>query len=148
MARMIVQVFDCEARRSPQCEGTFQRPMTRGRPPKACPTCHAYKAPRKSREAVQAPKVVTPKPTEGTCGCGAVFAIEPGPGRKRKCDACREAGTVYRMDDDGILQAIQKDQLEREEQERKDAAGKARALALFERMQPLLRKTDRVVIPH
>jgi hypothetical protein len=55
---------------------------------------------------------------------------------------------VWREDSDGMVQMIQAAQISREEQDRKDAAGDARAKALFERMQPLLEKKHRTVIIH
>jgi hypothetical protein len=84
------------------------------------------------------------------CPCGTAFDVNPGRGRKpSKCDACREAGTVYRLNDDGDIQTIRAETLRREQEEKTIQAGKDRAERLFNLMAPLLKSTkERQVIVH
>lgn len=79
------------------------------------------------------------------CPCGTIFLVDvSGKGRKpTKCDACRDAGTVYRTNDDGTIDAIRAETLAEEQREIKDQNGKDRANALFERMQLLIEKDNR-----
>lgn len=127
---MRVEIRECEVKLSPDCTKTFQRRPQRGRPPIACEPCRDIKA---------SPAIMVE--LEKICHCGNKFTIKPGRGRKAaKCEECRNAGTVYRIDDDGRVEAIQKAQIDREEQERKADAGRQRAELLTMDMQKLMRK--------
>lgn len=144
MASRTIVTDDCKRRTSPTCKGTFTYIRRPGRPPVACDACKAVKV------TPNAVKTVSdgPRPTEGTCGCGNKFAIQPRGRISNRCEECRGNGTVWRSDDDGMVQMIQASQVAREEQERKDAAGMERATALTERMSLLLNKKNRTVIHH
>lgn len=147
MAKITLEVRECKIKLSSECTGTFQRMPQRGRPPVACPAC------AKVRAEVKAPtrnaNDINLETMERKCGCGATFQVKPGRGRKaEKCDACRAAGTVYRRNDEGILEEIRAEALRREQEEKKEEAGKIRAQNLFDRMQPLLAKRSRELIVH
>lgn len=147
MAKVVYEVRDCTLLVSPQCTKTFQRLLTRGRPPIACPACRDFKAAKKVQVAKVAKQTVEVS-LNRTCPCGTVFEIKPGPGRKAsKCESCREAGTVYRADDDGVMQAIRSEALAEEQRELREQAGRERAERLCQMMAPLLKRTkERQVI--
>lgn len=140
--------IECRDKISPNCAGSFVKKVGRGRPSVNCEPCReAAKAPAKPRTASANP--INPETNERTCGCGVKFQVKPGRGRKaEKCDDCRQAGTVYRRNDDGVLEAIQAEQIQRETQERKEAAGKQRALLLHMDMQKLFKKRGLVSTGH
>lgn len=144
MARITIITDTCQRKASPDCEGEFSYERKPGRPPVACKACRTSKAIRIAGKSVSSDS----RPTEGTCGCGNKFVIQPRGRISNRCENCRTSGTVWRMDADGDIAMIHASQIAREEQERKDAAGDERALALFERMQPLLEKKNREVIVH
>lgn len=149
MATITFEIRDCQIKASPNCTKTFQRELKRGRPPVACYECR--KAVKVVRTAASQPAQSNAEPASLTrqCPCGQSFDIKPGRGRKaEKCEDCRNAGTVYRTDADGMLETIRRDQIEREETERRIEAGRIRAANLFDRMQPLFEKKNRVVIVH
>lgn len=149
MAKVTIYVYDCMTKVSPDCTKTFQREPKRGRPPVSCPACRtvAKKAPTKA--AKPAESIVAPS-LDRTCPCGTVYQIKPGRGRKaEKCEQCREAGTVYRADEDGQLQAIRAETLAEEQRELKEQAGKDRAALLCQMMEPLLKANkERKIIVH
>lgn len=135
-------VTTCRDQISPQCTKTFNREVKRGRPQVNCDACKASKG-------IPAVSASVPASLERECPCGAKFTVLPGRGRKpSKCDNCRAAGTVYRANEDGELEAIRAEALAEEQREKAEQAGKERAAKLTILMGPLLRKTDRVVIPH
>jgi hypothetical protein len=139
-------VTECRDKISPQCTKTFTREVKRGRPQVNCDACKSFATP--VNKPVKSDKT-EPVSLERECPCGTKFTVEPGRGRKAsKCSACREAGTVYRTNDDGLVEAIQKDQLDREQHERDAEAGRLRAQNLFDMMAPLLKRRDRDTIPH
>lgn len=142
MAKITLITDDCKRRTSPNCAGTFTYERKPGRPPVACQHC---KTPVRK---VSLSSEVSTRPTQGTCGCGKTFTIQPRGRISNRCEDCRANGTVWREDSDGMVQMIQASQIALEEQEKRDAAGDERALALFERMQPLLAKRNREVIVH
>ncbi len=149
MAKLVYEIRDCLLLISPQCTKTFQRLLTRGRPPVACPACRDFKAakPKVTKQVKQVAAVDVNR----TCPCGTVFQIDPTTrGRKpSKCEGCREAGTVYRADEDGVMQAIRAEALLEEQRELREQAGRERAEALCKMMEPLLKSTkERKVIVH
>lgn len=147
MARYTIVKDDCKRKISPHCTGTFTYERKKGRPPVACMPCRSFKPVR----VATTPKkvvVVPDRPTEGTCGCGNKFGVQATGRIPIRCEECRASGTVWRTDSDGVLQMIRAEQVAREEQERKDAAGHERAKNLVERMKPLLEKKNRTVITH
>ncbi len=78
------------------------------------------------------------------CPCGTDFKIMPGRGRKAsKCQSCREAGIVYRVNDEGELAVIRAETLAEEQREKAEQAGKDRAERLFNLMQPLIARDSR-----
>jgi hypothetical protein len=136
---------DCRAKTSEKCSGTFMRKLQRGRPQLDCTACKANRT-TPAKAAVQAAQEIT----QGICPCGNTFEIKPGRGRKpSKCQECRDAGTVYRANEDGELEAIRAEALAEEQREIREQAGKERAAALFDMMAPLLKSTrERKVIVH
>lgn len=142
-------VTECRDKISPDCTKTFNREVgKRGRPQVNCFACKAYKAPTAPR-ATSESKSAEPASRERLCPCGSTFTVSQGRGRKAtKCASCREAGTVYRTNDDGMIEAIQQDQLSREQQERDEARGRERAANLFEMMKPLIAKRSAQVSTH
>lgn len=135
-------VTECRDKVSPDCTKTFNREVKRGRPQVNCDACKAYKV----KPVITAD---VPASLERECFCGNKFSIMPGRGRKpTKCNDCRAAGTVYRENEDGEIEAIRAATLAEEQREKAEQAGKERAANLTIMMGPLLRKTDRVVIPH
>jgi hypothetical protein len=145
---MKVEIRECLTKVSPKCTNTFERVAQRGRPPVSCVPCREMKAaPAKPRTTAANP--INPETLERICGCGQTFKVGTGRGRKaEKCDECRTAGVVYRRNDDGTLEAIRADQIKREEDERKTAAGQQRALLLHLDMQKLFRKRGLVAVGH
>lgn len=138
--KIVLEQRDCKTKVSPDCTGTFTSEPRRGRPFVSCLACRVVKP-------AKVPSTATS--SERECGCGATFTVSPGRGRKAtKCAACREAGKVYRRDDEGVIQEIRAEQIAAEERERKEAAGKERAMLLTEMMKRLNRKTHRAVIVH
>lgn len=128
-------VTECRDKISPKCTKTFNREIKRGRPQVNCEPC----------KAVKVAKPVTVDGVmalgKGQCPCGAEFDINPGRGRKpTKCNDCRAAGTVYRADDNGDLQAIRAEALVEEQREIREENGRQRAAALVDMMAPLLKK--------
>jgi hypothetical protein len=147
MAKIVIERRDCKLKIAQTCKGFFERTPQRGRPPVGCPDCMTARAKVKVVRQPKAP--AEPISLDRTCGCGAVFQIKPGRGGKAtKCDACREAGKVYRMDDEGVLQEIQAEVIRREQAEKAEQAGKERAQLLVDMMRPLLAKRNRQVIVH
>jgi hypothetical protein len=144
--KITYKVVECRDKISPNCTKTFNLEVKRGRPQVNCDACKsAGKAVRPSGVVVTDSGPVL----ERTCPCGAKFTINPGRGRKAtKCNKCREEGVVYRANDDGQLEAIQAATLAEEQREKAEQQGRERAANLMILMGPLLRKTDRVVIPH
>lgn len=133
---------DCRDKIAPNCTQTFMREVKRGRPQVNCDACKTYSKPKVSLTGT-----VVNELGKGQCPCGNVFDINPGRGRKpTKCNDCRAAGTVYRENEDGEIEAIRAAALAEEQREKAEEAGRIRAEALFQRMQPLLRRTDRQVI--
>lgn len=147
MAQIVLEVRDCKIQISPDCTKTFQRTPQRGRPPVACSECRKMNVkPAAVRTQVND---INPDTQERVCGCGQTFKIKPGRGRKaEKCDSCREAGKVYRRNDDGDLEEIRAEALRREQEEKREEAGKLRAQNLFDMMKPLLEKRSRELIIH
>lgn len=138
MARITIVRTDCKIQVSPNCSKVFDRPQRPGRPQVNCDACKAFKAP--AAVGTEITKV---------CGCGENFTVRSGRGRKpSRCAKCVQEGTVYRVTDDDQIETVRKDALVRENQERKEANGRATAERLFALMGPLLRKTDRKVIVH
>lgn len=125
-------VTDCRDQISPNCTKTFKRFVKRGRPAVNCPACKATK--------VQVVTQGTAVPNmERECPCGNKFNIKPGRGRKAtKCDDCRSNGTVYRLNEEGELDAIRAETLAEEQRELREQAGKDRAARLVEMMSPLI----------
>jgi len=142
MATVTFEIRNCLIKTSSKCTGTFQRQVKRGRPPLGCEACRTVAAsPATTKTASPAPVKTPGVEQTGECPCGNSFVIKPGRGRKpTKCDECRASGTVYRTDEDGMVQAIQADMLEREARERAEEAGRVRAQNLIEMMRPLLKK--------
>lgn len=147
MARITMVTDTCTRKVSPDCEGTFSYERKPGRPPISCKPCRAAKVVQ-APKAKATPQVAEVRPTKGTCGCGNTFDIQPRGRISNRCEDCRTSGTVWRTDDDGMVQMIQAAQISREEQERKDALGSERAKNLVERMKLLLEKNNRTVIVH
>lgn len=138
MAKVTIVTDTCKRRTSPKCTKTFTYTRRPGRPPVACAEC----------KATPVSKTVGARPTSGKCGCGKTFQIQARGRIALRCDDCRTTGTVWRTDDDGMVQMIQAAQISREEQERREALGSERAANLVERMKPLLEKKHRTVIMH
>jgi hypothetical protein len=137
---------ECRDKISRNCTKTFMRKVQRGRPQVNCEACKAEKVPATTRSATA---TVVAALGKGLCPCGNEFVINPGRGRKpTKCNDCRTAGTVYRMDDDGELQAIRAEALAEEQREIREENGRLRAANLVEMMKPLLEKKHREVIVH
>lgn len=132
---------ECRDKISPQCTKTFMRRVQRGRPQLNCDVCKAAKSPAKPRTgAVNAVEAVISK---GQCPCGNAFDINPGRGRKpTKCNDCRSAGTVYRLDADGEMQTIRAEALAEEQRELREQAGRERAERLVELMRPLIKRDE------
>jgi hypothetical protein len=144
--KVVFEIRDCTVKSSPACTGTFQRELKRGRPPVACIPCRTIAKVVKV-SPVSAEKV--PASLERTCPCGSTFQANPGRGRKAtKCVPCREAGTVYRANDDGVLEAIRAETIAEEQRERAVQAGQDRAERLCQMMQPILAKRNRLVMSH
>jgi hypothetical protein len=147
MARITIVTDNCRSKISPACTGTMTYERKPGRPPVACKHCRDLK-----KVKATATNSVNVRPTEGTCGCGNKYVIQPKGRISNRCTDCRENGTVWRADEDGQVQRISSDEhsreVSREEQERRDEAGRKRASDLFDRMQPLLAKKHRTVIVH
>lgn len=143
MAKITIVTDSCTRRTSPNCEGTFTYERKPGRPPVACKPC------RNKLNVEDTPKV---RPVEGECRCGKKFEIKSKGKVPERCTDCREEGTVWRQNESGEVEripgAVRNAEISREEQERKDAAGHARAAALVERMKLLHKKTNREVIVH
>lgn len=139
-------VTECRDKVSPNCTKTFNREVKRGRPQVNCDACKADKTVKPTGIKITGLGPVL----ERLCPCGNKFMINPGRGRKaQKCDDCRAAGTVYRMDDDGELQAIRAEALAEEQRELREENGRQRAARLVEMMKPLLSdKRERKVIVH
>lgn len=141
-------VTECRDKVSSNCTKTFQREVKRGRPQVNCDACKAVKAPVAKTETKQPKKVAKPAVDEAPsldrlCPCGNTFQIRQGRGRKAtKCDACRAAGTVYREDEDGQLQAIRAEALAEEQRELREEAGRQRSARLTEMMGPLIRRDE------
>jgi hypothetical protein len=136
--KIVLELRECQTKLSPKCTKTFEHVPRRGRPFVSCLPCREAK-----------PVKAVANSSDRVCGCGATFTVAPGRGRKAtKCVSCREAGKVYRQDDDGIMQEVQAEQLAREERERRESAGKERALLLCDMMKTLTAKTRREVIVH
>jgi hypothetical protein len=132
--------IECATKVSPNCTGSFTREKRRGRPFVSCEACREVKKVAVTTRTTAA-NPINAETQERTCGCGTTFKVKPGRGRKaEKCDECRAAGTVYRRTDDGMLEAIQADQLKREDNERKREAGETRALLLHMDMQKLFKR--------
>lgn len=139
MGNLRFEIRDCQARISANCTKTFQRELKRGRPPVDCPACKAEKNPVTPFAAVSTSQGETPS-LERTCPCGKTFMLRQGRGRKAtKCGDCRAAGTVYRIKDDGEIQALRAETIRREQEELREQAGKDRAERLTLMMGPLLR---------
>lgn len=139
MATLRFEIRDCQSKISDDCTQTFRRELKRGRPPVDCPACKAEKKPVVTPVTVNVAQDETPS-LERTCPCGKAFTIKQGRGRKAtKCDDCRSAGTVYRTNDDGEIEAIRAETIRREQEELREQAGKARAERLTLMMGPLLR---------
>jgi hypothetical protein len=140
MALVTIHIEDCRDKVSPDCTKTFERIAGRGRPALSCLACRTYKPPTKPRKA-KAVVVVEPVPAERTieCPCGTSFTVATsGRGRKpSKCSTCRDNGTVYRTNDDGIIEAIRAATLAEEAREKAEQAGKERAGRLVEMMNRL-----------
>lgn len=140
--KVVFEIRECRLKSSPNCTETFQRELKRGRPPVACPACKSAAKPVISPvSSVRVDSVTGVATKESICPCGKAFEIKSGRGRKAtKCIDCRSAGIVYRTDDDGQIETIQAETIAREIQEKKDAAGKARAERLVAMMVPLLKR--------
>jgi hypothetical protein len=139
MAKIVIIIEDCTTQVSPKCTKTFERKAQRGRPAKSCEPC---------RELIKAGKAVSSMVAneigKGKCPCGNVFDINPGRGRKpSKCHDCRTAGTVYRKNDDGTMDAIRAEALAEEQREIREQAGKDRAARLCDMMQPLIARDSK-----
>jgi hypothetical protein len=149
MAKIVYSVEECRDKISSDCTGTFNRLVKRGRPQVNCDACKAAKVPASTRK-LNAANPINVETRERICGCGATFTVKAGRGRKaEKCDDCRESGKVYRRNDEGALEEIRAETLRREQEEKKEAAGKLRAENLFMMMKPLLKNTrKREVIVH
>lgn len=145
MALVKYVVTECRAKTSANCSKTFKRKVQRGRPQLDCSACKADRG-----TVVKPAEKATQQVTSGICPCGNTFEIKPGRGRKpSKCVTCRDAGTVYRTNDDGELEAIRSEALAEEQREIREANGKARAENLFNMMAPLLSdRRERQVIVH
>jgi hypothetical protein len=143
---MKFKTVECRAKSSPNCSKTFKRKIQRGRPQLDCNACKA--GPKPAVKSAVTTSVALP--VQGNCPCGNTFEIKPGRGRKRtKCDSCRDAGTVYRTNDDGDLEAIRAEALAEEQREIREQNGRDRAARLVEMMKPLLKDTrERKVIVH
>ncbi len=150
--KVMFTVETCRDKVSPNCTTTFNRQVKRGRPQVNCDACKAYKTtPVKKQGTKKAkPAQAAQIPAEGMqreCPCGNKFMVMPGRGRKAtKCDVCREAGIVYRQNDDGELEEIRREALAEEQREKAEQAGRERAERLFNMMAPLLAKRERQVI--
>lgn len=143
--KIVMIVEDCRDKISPNCMGTFTRKVQRGRPQVNCDVCRATKAPGKVVAAKMALPSEAPIPREQTnvCPCGTEFTFVVKRGKKpSKCQACREGNKVYRMDDDGVMQEVAQEKLDRERALAREKAGRERAEHLFQMMQPLIRRSD------
>lgn len=136
----------CRDKVSPQCTGTFEKKIQRGRPQVNCVPCKDFKLKPKTSTKVRAANPINVETMERDCPCGNKFKVKPGRGRKaEKCEDCRNAGTVYRVDDDGLVQAVKADQVKAEEHARRAAAGRERALLLHLDMQKIFRRRGLVM---
>lgn len=132
---------ECRDKISPNCTKKFMREVKRGRPQVNCEACKAVVKP--STNSLKTINVDLNAVRKGQCPCGQEFDINPGRGRKpSKCNDCRAAGTVYRMDEDGELQTIRAEALAEEQREIREEYGRQRAAALFDLMQPLIRRDE------
>jgi hypothetical protein len=135
-------VTECRDKVSQSCTKTFNREVKRGRPQVNCDACKAHKAPAAPKVNISETGQITVDLTR-ECPCGKKFEIRPGRGRKAtKCDDCRSNGTVYRMDEDGELQAIRAEALAEEQRELREQAGRERSAALIAMMAPLIRRDE------
>jgi hypothetical protein len=141
MARISYTIETCRDKISADCTGTFHRIIKKGRPQVNCEPCKAaLKAPvRKPRVAKTVVKVEQPAEKTVECPCGKSFVVATtGRGRRpTKCTVCREAGTVYRTNDDGLIEAIRAETLAEEARELREQAGRERAERLVEMMKRL-----------
>src|ERR1044071_7845217 len=115
---MKIVIAQCRDRISPKCKVNFRRKVQRGRPQVNCDECKSYKIPAHKRPAKthecnsdgwdcmvnngkQEHNKVDIKTL--TCPCGNSYNVNmAGRGRKAtKCETCRDAGTVYRENEDG-----------------------------------------------
>jgi|SRR3954468_8308930 len=165
MAKITVITEDCRDKVSTECEGTFTYERKRGRPPVNCPKCREVLKSNQSAKPVSVRKVAEVETHDcnsvewecivnndvtdhrkvsklENCPCGNTFTVAlSGRGRRAtKCNACREAGTVYRANDDGMMEAIRAETLAEESREIREQNGRDRAQALWERMQPLIER--------
>lgn len=150
-------VTDCRDQISPNCTKTFKRFVKRGRPAVNCPACKGVKAVATAAEShdcnsegwdcmfnngVKSHNKVASMERE--CPCGNKFNIKPGRGRKAtKCDDCRSNGTVYRLNEEGELDAIRAETLAEEQRELREQAGKDRAERLVAMMSPLIARDNK-----
>lgn len=152
--RISYVVTECRDKVSPNCTKTFKRKVQRGRPAVNCTPCKEFKVPSAVPAAEShdcnsegwdcmfnnGVKEHNKKSvTERECPCGNKFHIKLGRGRKAtKCDSCRSNGTVYRMNEDGELDAIRAETLAEEQREIREQNGQDRARRLVEMMAPLI----------
>lgn len=164
MAKVTIYVEDCRDKVSPNCTKTFERVAKRGRPQLSCNPCREFtKTSAVSRKSVAQVASHTCN-ADGwdcmvnngvqehhqvsvtmQCPCGNSFVVATG-GRGRKatkCEACREAGTVYRTNDDGMIEAIRAETLAEEQREKAEQAGRERADRLFQMMRPLIERDNK-----
>lgn len=144
---------ECRDKISPNCTKVFMRKIQRGRPQVNCEACKNVNAPTKVKTVkatIKAAETLSGEMVDRECPCGNTFQVKAaGRGRRaEKCETCRAAGTVYRANEEGELEAIRAETLAEEQRELREQAGRERAEALFLRMQPLLKRTDRQVIHH
>lgn len=161
MALRTFIVEECRAKSSPDCTQTFKRERKRGRPQLDCNPCRAART--KAAPAI-AKVMVHDCNSEGwecivnndvtdhhrkaeftrSCPCGNTFIVKAGRGRKaEKCDSCRNAGTVYRLNDEGTVETIRAEALAEEQREIREQAGRDRAARLCELMAPLLLRDEK-----
>jgi len=133
----------CRDQLSPECTKTFNREIKRGRPQVNCNACKAYKVPvaPRGKQNIEG----KPEQVERDCPCGKKFMVTTiGRGRRpSKCEACRDAGTVYRANDDGVIEAIRAETLSEEQRELREQAGRDRAAALVALMKPLIDRDEK-----
>src|SRR3954462_6219551 len=122
-------ITECRDKISANCAKSFQREVKRGRPQVNCDACKAemHKVVRTTSIVIAGEGPVL----ERECPCGNKFNINPGRGRKAsKCSDCREAGTVYRTNDEGTIEAIRAETIAEELREKAEQAGRERAESL------------------